>query len=190
MRDLITERMSRPAGATPPPSAAGLRAAAVLIPLIDRPAGMTVLLLKRTQHLTHHAGQVSLPGGGIEAGDADALAAALRETEEEIGIAREAIEVAGGLEPIVTGTGFHITPFVGFIPIDATLTLDRFEVERAFEVPLDVLLNVRNYERRMRRINDRDVAYFLLNYEEHVIWGATAQILINFSRRLGIVEGG
>lgn len=183
MRDLITERMSRPAGGTPP-SAAGLRAAAVLIPLIDRPAGMTALLLKRTQHLTHHAGQVSLPGGGIEAGDADALAAALRETEEEIGVAREAIEVVGGLEPIATGTGFHITPFVGFIPIDATLTLDRYEVEHAFEVPLEILLNARNYEQRTRRINDQDVGYHLLNYEGHVIWGATARILLNFARRL------
>jgi 8-oxo-dGTP pyrophosphatase MutT (NUDIX family) len=189
MRDLITERMSRPAGGTPP-SAAGLRAASVLIPLIDRPAGMTVLLLQRTQHLTHHAGQVSLPGGGIEADDADALAAALRETEEEIGVAREAIDVVGALEPIATGTGFHISPFVGFIPIDATLRLDRYEVERAFEVPLEVLLNTRNYERRTRRLNDRDVAYYSLNYEEHVIWGATAQILINFSRRLGIAEEG
>jgi 8-oxo-dGTP pyrophosphatase MutT (NUDIX family) len=189
MRALITERMSLPAGGESP-SAAGLRAAAVLIPLLDRPAEMTVLLLQRTQHLTHHAGQVSLPGGGIEAGDANALAAALRETEEEIGIARDAIEVVGGLEPIATGTGFHITPFVGFIPIDATLTLDRYEVERAFEVPLDVLLNTRNYERRTRRISGRDVDYHLLNYQDHVIWGATAQILINFSRRLGTVENG
>lgn len=189
MRDLITERMSRPAGGTPP-SAAGLRAAAVLIPLIDRPAGMSVLLLQRTQHLTHHAGQVSLPGGGIEPGDTDALAAALRETEEETGIAREAIEVVGGLEPIATGTGFHITPFVGFIPIDATLRLDSYEVERAFEVPLEVLLNTRNYERRTRRFNDQDVDYYLLNYEDHVIWGATARILINFSRRLGMAEDG
>jgi 8-oxo-dGTP pyrophosphatase MutT (NUDIX family) len=163
-----------------------LRAAAVLIPLLDRPAGMSLLLLQRTQHLTHHAGQVSLPGGGIEAADAGALEAALRETEEEIGIARGDIEVVGELESIVTGTGFHITPFVGFVPIDAALTLDRYEVERTFEVPLETALRERNYERRTRRIREEDVSYYVLNYNEHVIWGATAQILVNFGRRLGI----
>lgn len=184
MRALITERLSRPPNAGSP-APAGLREAAVLVPLLDRPAGMTVLLLERTKHLTHHPGQVSFPGGGIEAADAGALAAALRETEEEIGIARGDVKVVGELEPIATGTGFHITPFVGFVPIDATLTLDRFEVERTFEVPLDLVLRERNYERRTRRFRGADVAYLALNYNEHVIWGATARILVNFGRRLG-----
>ena len=185
MRTLITERMSQPPIAKPT-ATADLRAAAVLIPLLDRPTGMSLLLLQRTQHLTHHAGQVSLPGGGIETADAGALGAALRETEEEIGIPRSSIEVVGELDPIATGTGFHITPFVGFIPIDATLTLDRYEVERAFEVPLDVVLRERNYERRTRRVQDRDVSYYVLDYGGNVIWGATAQILVNFGRHLGI----
>jgi 8-oxo-dGTP pyrophosphatase MutT (NUDIX family) len=179
--------MSQPPAAAPSVTA-DLRAAAVLIPLLDRPAGMSLLLLQRTQHLTHHPGQVSLPGGGIEAVDTGALDAALRETEEEIGIVRRNIEVVGELEAIVTGTGFHITPLVGFVPPDASLTLDRYEVERAFEVPLDIVLHERNYERRTRRIRDADVSYYVLNYNEHVIWGATAQILVNFGRRLGVAD--
>ena len=94
--------------------------------------------------------------------------------------------MVGELESIVTGTGFHITPFVGFVPIDAPLTLDRYEVERTFEVPLATVLRERNYERRTRRIRDEDVSYYVLNYNEHIIWGATAQILVNFGRRLGL----
>ena len=187
MRALITQRLSRPLAARSP-AATGLREAAVLIPLLDRPAGMTVLLLKRTQHLTHHAGQVSLPGGGIEPVDAGALAAALRETEEEIGVPRGEIEVIGELESLTTGTGFYITPFVGFIPPSAKLTLDPYEVERAFEVPLDVALRLRNYERRTRRVGDADVSYFALDYHGHVSWGATAQILVNFARQLGVTD--
>jgi 8-oxo-dGTP pyrophosphatase MutT (NUDIX family) len=185
MRSLIVERLAqRPVAAAP--IAPGLRPAAVLIPLLDRPQGMSLLLVQRTKHLTHHAGQVSLPGGGIEDIDAAPLAAALRETEEEIGIPRASIEVIGELEPISTITGFHITPFVGFIPSDATLVLDRYEVECTFEVPLDIVVHARNYERRSRRVEDVDLSYYVLEYEGHTIWGATAQILVNFGRRLGI----
>jgi 8-oxo-dGTP pyrophosphatase MutT (NUDIX family) len=187
MRALITERLSRPPNAGSP-APAGLREAAVLVPLLDRPDGMTVLLLERTKHLTHHPGQVSLPGGGIEAADAGALDAALRETEEEIGIARRDVIVAGELEPIVTGTGFHITPFVGYVPVDAKLTLDRYEVERTFEVPLDLVVRERCYERRTRRFQGADVAYYQLSHNEHVIWGATARILLNLGKRLGLED--
>lgn len=185
MRELIVDRLAIPP-AVRTPAAAGLRPAAVLLPLRDRGNGISLLLVQRTQHLTHHAGQVSLPGGGVEGVDADALAAALRETEEEVGIPRGDIEVVGELDPISTITGFHITPFVGFIPPDAALRPDPYEVERAFEVPLELVLDARNYERRTRRVEDVDLSYYVLHYEGHMIWGATAQILVSFGRRLGI----
>lgn len=187
MRALITERLSEPPATKPPPRA-GLREAAVLVPLLERPEGMSLLLVERTQHLRHHAGQVSLPGGRIESSDTDALAAALRETEEEIGVARDRVEVIGELEPVETITGFRITPFVGFLPTDARLRPDPYEVESTFEIPLDVALRVGGYELHTRRVNDVPISYYTLDYDGHTIWGATARILVNFARRLGIAE--
>src|SRR5207253_7654072 len=121
-------------GMTPPSTA--LRPAAVLVPLVDYPAGMSVLLTQRTAHLSAHAGQISFPGGRIEADDRDAIAAALRETEEEVGLPRDRVEVAGRLDTYVTGTGFEITPIVGFVEPPFALAIDPFEVAEAFEVPL------------------------------------------------------
>lgn len=190
MRALITERLARLSALGSTRAAAGLREAAVLVPLLERPGGMTLLLAQRAQHLPHHAGQVSFPGGGIEARDADAVAAALRETEEEMGIAPRQIEVVGVLEPIVTGTGFRITPVVGFVAPDVELKLDPFEVAEAFEVPLEFLLDPRNRERRTRNVGGVEVGYYAFDYHGRVIWGATAQILVDFARRLGLAEAG
>jgi 8-oxo-dGTP pyrophosphatase MutT (NUDIX family) len=185
MRALIIERLASLPAPESPQAAAGLREAAVLVPLVDRPGGMTIVLVQRTQHLRHHPGQISFPGGGIEPADDGPVAAALRETQEEIGIAREHIEVVGQLEPIVTGTGFHITPIVGFVAANVELTIDPFEVESVFEVPLAFVLDPRHHEVRTRQFEGKDVSYYVLDYEGRNIWGATARILVNLARHLG-----
>ena len=158
-------------------------AAAVLMPLIDRPDGITVLFTRRSDNLSDHAGQISFPGGRVEAGDHDATDTALRETEEEIGLPRRRIEVVGELDICVTGTGFSVVPVVGFIspPLDLgrDLVLDRHEVAAAFEVPLDFLLDPRNHQRRRAIARGRRREFYVLAWEEHTIWGATARMLVN-----------
>ncbi len=163
-------------------AAARSRSAAVLVPLIDRPAGMTVLLTQRTEHLTDHAGQISFPGGRTEPHDRDAVETALRETEEEIGLARAQIEVVGCLDTCMTGTGFSVVPVVGVIdaPFEiAALTLDSFEVAEAFEVPLDFVLDPSNHERRMAVRRGERREFYVLPFEDRYIWGATARMLVN-----------
>src|ERR1700757_4336874 len=119
-------------GWTPPSSE--VRPAAVLVPLVDRMDGMSVLLTQRTAHLSAHAGQIAFPGGRLEPEDPDAAAAALRETEEEIGLPREHVTLIGRLDTYVTGTGFEITPVVGIVSTPFTLSIDPFEVADVFEV--------------------------------------------------------
>jgi 8-oxo-dGTP pyrophosphatase MutT (NUDIX family) len=169
-------------GETPP--SAALRPAAVLVPLIDRPEGMTVLLTQRTAHLHAHAGQISFPGGRMEDTDADAVATALRETEEEVGLTRDMISVVGRLDTYVTGTGFEITPIVGIIPPGYTLTIDPFEVAEAFEVPLSYILDRRNHNRQERESAGRTRVFFVLPYQGRNIWGATAGMLVNLAEVL------
>ncbi len=124
-----------------------LKPAAVLMPLIDRPNEMTVLFTQRTSHLAHHAGQVSFPGGQIEAGDGGPAATALRETEEEIGLERRFVRLIGHLDTYVTRTGFIITPVIGVVSPPFRFVPDPFEVAEVFEVPLSFLLDPRNHER-------------------------------------------
>jgi 8-oxo-dGTP pyrophosphatase MutT (NUDIX family) len=169
-------------GMTPPSPA--LRAAAVLVPLVDHRHGMSVLLTQRTAHLSAHAGQISFPGGRIEADDPDAVAAALRETEEEVGVPRERVSVIGRLDNYVTGTGFEITPIVGVVDPPFPLAIDPFEVAEAFEVPLAFILDRRNHQRVERESAGRSRAFFLLPYEGRNIWGATAGILVNLAEVL------
>lgn len=169
-------------GETPP--SAALRPAAVLVPLIDRADGMTVLLTQRTAHLSAHAGQISFPGGRIEEQDTDAVAAALRETEEEVGLPRELISVIGRLDTYVTGTGFEITPIVGIVDPLYTLAIDPHEVAEAFEVPLSYILDTRNHNRTERESAGRTRVFFVLPYEGRNIWGATAGMLVNLAEVL------
>ena len=166
-----------------PPSTA-LRPAAVLVPLVDRPGGMSVLLTTRTAHLSAHAGQISFPGGRIEAHDSDAVAAALRETEEEVGLARDRVRVIGRLDSYVTGTGFEITPIVGIVAPPFALAIDPYEVAEAFEVPLAFILDRNNHQRVERESAGMRRAFFVLPFEGRNIWGATAGILVNLAEVL------
>jgi 8-oxo-dGTP pyrophosphatase MutT (NUDIX family) len=158
--------------------------AAVLVPLVERPAGLHVLLTQRASHLTHHAGQISFPGGRIEAHDTDAWAAALRETREEIGLDPGFVERAGYLRDHLVISGFRVTPVVGFVRAGFDLRLDRTEVEDAFEVPLDFVLDPRNYLPRARSVAGIEVLTHEIPYQGRHIWGATASMLISFGRLL------
>lgn len=153
--------------------------AAVLVPIVDRPAGMTVLLTRRTGHLNVHAGQISFPGGRLEEGDADAIAAALRETREEIGLESAHVEIAGRLDTYQTRTGFEITPLVGVVHPPFTLSPDEFEVAEVFEVPLDFVLDPANHQRRGRMEKGIERRFYVLPYGDYFIWGATAGMLVN-----------
>lgn len=170
-------------GMTPPSTE--LRPAAVLVPLIDRAEGMSVLLTQRTPHLRAHAGQIAFPGGSIDAGDADAAAAALRETEEEIGLPRAQVTLIGRLDTYVTGTGFEITPVVGIVAVPFALAIDPFEVADVFEVPLSFVLDPSNHRRTERDFHQRRRVFFVLPFEDRNIWGATAAMLVNLAEVLG-----
>lgn len=165
------------------PSAA-LRPAAVLVPLIDRANGLSVLLTQRTPHLSAHAGQIAFPGGRIEESDADAVAAALRETEEEVGLPRDHVTVIGRLDTYVTGTGFEITPVVGIVQPPFPLAIDPFEVAEAFEVPLSFIVDPSNHRRTTREFENRTRVFFVLPFEGRNIWGATAGMLVNLAEVL------
>ncbi len=158
--------------------------AAVLVPLIERRQGMTVLLTKRSDHLSAHAGQVSFPGGRIEAADADANAAALREAEEEIGLAGGQVEILGRLDTHETGTGFKVVPIVGLVDRDFVARPSTHEVEEVFEVPLDFFLDPANFQRHRRPDGDPEQQVDAFRHGRHIIWGATACILISLRRHL------
>lgn len=166
----------------PPP--ARVRPAAVLVPLVEHMAGFTILLTKRAAHLPEHPGQVSFPGGRIEPGDAGPAAAALRETEEEIGLPASRVEVVGFLDPYLTITGYAVIPVVGFVPPGLTYRLDAYEVAELFELPLDHLLDPGNHRVVSREFFGRTIRYYAIDYKDHHIWGATAAMLMNFYHRL------
>jgi 8-oxo-dGTP pyrophosphatase MutT (NUDIX family) len=169
--------------------AAARRAAAVLVPIVMRPASLTVLLTRRTDHLRDHSGQVSFPGGRVEPHDADAEATALRETHEEIGLQARQVELLGKLSDYHTRTGYRITPVVGLVSPPFELRLDAHEVAAAFEVPLAFLLDPANHQRRAREYQGRDVHYYAMEWGGHTIWGATAGMLVNLSLHLRQAAG-
>jgi 8-oxo-dGTP pyrophosphatase MutT (NUDIX family) len=158
--------------------------AAVLVGMVDQAGGPAVLLTQRTDHLRDHAGQISLPGGRIERKDPSIAAAALREAEEEIGLAPDKVEVLGELTPYHTITGFRIHPVIGWIEPPLRLRLDRFEVADVFEVPLHFLVDPANHRRQSYRRGRLTRAYYVLPWQGRFIWGATAGILVNLSRLL------
>jgi 8-oxo-dGTP pyrophosphatase MutT (NUDIX family) len=155
------------------------REAAVLVGLIERRAGWTVLLTERAVHLTHHPGQVSFPGGRL-AGSEGAVGAALREAWEEVRLAPAAVEVAGRMSPHITGTGFCVTPIVGFIAGAFEPQPDPREVAAVFEVPLDVVREPGAFAIRYRERLGTRFRTYELHHDGHYVWGATAAMLRRF----------
>jgi len=158
-----------------------LRAAAVLVPLVDRPQGLSIQLTQRTAHLKSHAGQIAFPGGRIDDGDADEVAAALREAEEEIGLDRSYVEPVGRLDRYVTRTGFTVTPVVALVEPGFTLTLNANEVDDAFEVPLDFILDRKNRQTESYDFQGVTRYFYVFRYDQRNIWGATAGMLVNLA---------
>jgi len=161
-----------------------LTPAAVLMPLVERPEGLTVLLTQRTEHLYNHAGQISFPGGRVEQYDLTHTETALRETEEEIGLHRRHVEIVGFMEPYQTITGFLVTPVVGFVEPLFELNLDTFEVAEAFEVPLAFILDPHHHKRHASEYRGERRYYYVIPYENRYIWGATAAMLVNLANKL------
>ena len=167
-----------------PEGGARLSPAAVLVGLIPRDAGFQVLLTRRTEGLRHHGGQISFPGGRIEATDADPVAAALREAHEEVGLPASLATPLGFLDPFVTITGFHVFPLVARVSADYVPRIDPGEVAEAFEVPLDFLLDPANERRTEVEYLGRRRPLIEFRYHDYRIWGATAAMLVNFRLRL------
>jgi len=160
-----------------------LRAAAVLVPVIEYDEGPRVLLTRRADNLGNHAGQVAFPGGKIELGETPAQAA-LREADEEVGLKAEFVEVAGFLDTYETGTGFRIQPVVGFVRPGFTLQIYDGEVAEVFEVPLAFLMDPENHERHKATWRGKEREYYAMPYNGHYIWGATAGMLKNMYDRI------
>ena len=171
--DEWVRRLSRP-----------LKAAGVLVPVIERAPHLTVLLTRRSAELKHHASQICFPGGRMEKTDDSILATALRETWEEVGIDPNVVDVIGSLDPHPTITGYAVTPVVGVIEPPLGLQVDRREVEVAFEVPLEFLMDPGNEQRSMRTFRGHTVPTIEFHFGGHRIWGATASMLIKLRKIL------
>jgi len=156
-----------------------LRQAAVLVPIVDRAEGATIILTRRADHLPKHPGQISFPGGSVDPNDENTVAAAFRETEEEIGLERSYITAKGFLDGYRTGTGFEIMPVVGLVKPGFTLTLQEEEVAEAFEVPLSFFLNRVNHMMKTGIWKGIERTYYAMDYNGYNIWGATAAMLVN-----------
>ncbi len=166
-----------------PTAGTRFREAAVLIPVLDR-AEPAVLFTERTAHLPTHAGQIAFPGGKIDPGDGDAIAAALREAEEEIGLARSFVEPVGYLAPYLTGTGYRITPVLARVRPGFALAPNADEVAAVFEVPLAFLMTAANYQRRSRVWNGIERHFYEIGFGDRYIWGATAGIARSLYQRV------
>lgn len=154
-----------------------LRPAAVLAPIVETSAGLSLLLTKRSAALKHHPGQIAFPGGKQDEGDADLIATALREAQEEIGLPQTSVEVLGTLPPHETVTSFQVTPVIGFVTASFTVNPEPGEVDEVFAVPLDHVLNPDNYLIQSRRWRGQMRHYYVVPYGPYYIWGATARML-------------
>ena len=191
--DRLIAALTRPAGDSsdfdlnPPPGLQDgrvLRDAAVLVALLPSDSGVTVILTKRASHLKHHPGQIAFPGGKIEASDASPTAAALREAQEEIGLAPESVQVLGLLPPHETGTGFTIIPVLGLVRGSFDPMCDASEVEEVFTVPLAHLMTPAHYAVEGRVWRGQFRRYYTVPWGPYYIWGATARILRGLADRV------
>lgn len=153
--------------------------ASVLMPIVLRESGPTLLLTQRTAHLHDHAGQVSLPGGRVETTDTSPIDTALRETEEEVGLHRRHVEVVGSLPEYLTGTGYRVTPVVSLVQPPFDLRADPFEVAEIFEVPMSFLMDGSNHQLRSVELPGGRRRFYAMPYDRFFIWGATAAMLRN-----------
>ena len=192
-KDWIAQRLARPAPSAARGMSDGFRLpgrdgvatpAAVLVPVVNRPEGLTLLLTQRSADLPDHPGQISFPGGRVEPGDATFADAALRETAEEVGLAANRIEVLGELATYETVTGYRVTPIVGWVEPPFTLTPDPVEVAEAFEVPLAFVLDPANQQRQFRMLGELRRDFWAIPWRDRYIWGATAAMLLILDRTL------
>lgn len=168
------------------PEGRKLRPAGVLVPVIAGPQGAEVLLTKRSSRLKHHPGQIAFPGGKQDEGDADVIAAALREAEEEVGLPRGHVEVLGTLPTHETVTGFLVTPVIGWIDRDFDVQPEPGEVAEVFRVPLAHVTNVALFTIQSRRWRGTRRHYYTVPFGPYYIWGATARILRGLAHRMGV----
>lgn len=192
-RRWLAERLARPAPASAVGLSDGFRLpgredrstpAAVLVPLVNRPAGLTLLLTQRSATLPDHPGQISFPGGRVDPEDASDEAAALREAEEEVGLPPACVTLLGRLASYQTVTGFSVTPVVGWVEPPFDLRPDPVEVADVFEVPLAFVLEPAHQQRHFRMLGERRRDFYAIPYGDRYIWGATAAMLVILDRTL------
>lgn len=174
--DIITQRQA----------AGKVTKAAVLIPLLLKENGLSVLLTQRTNHLRDHAGQISFPGGRMDPEDQSPNDTALRESKEEIGLEPGRVEIIGHLPQYLTVSGYSVTPVVGLVQTQAEYVLDEFEVADVFEVPLSFLLDPANHQVRVWQSEQGGRRFYSMPYENRFIWGATAGMLRNLYHLLKV----
>jgi 8-oxo-dGTP pyrophosphatase MutT (NUDIX family) len=160
--------------------------AAVLIPIVKRPGGATILLTRRSSALRNHSGQIAFPGGRIDVTDDGPLGAALREADEEIGLARSLVEPVGYLDVYITASGYRIVPVIALVEPGFSLELNRDEVDAVFECPLAFAMEPANQSRETRDWRGAARSYYAIYYAEHYIWGVTAGILRTLYERIYI----
>lgn len=184
----LRQRLSKPPVWTPETTdehllatVSSFKSASVLIPLVLRDEGLSLLLTHRAAHLNNHAGQISFPGGRVEASDTSSVETALREVQEEIGLDRQHVDVIGSLPQYRTATGYDVSPVIALIQPPFTLTPDPIEVASIFEVPLSFLMDAKNHQRRSLELpNGAGIrTFYAMPYQQHFIWGATAGMLRN-----------